>query len=797
MRVHCPLAAYLLVAVAACLGAPTRRGENLVGNSGFEAETAEWEAYGAGYEIDSHVAHSGTRSLRCSGATPDAVHGARHVITLDPPVRHPFRISGWARARDAEVGQDFNVYLDLHYADGTPLWGQVAHFKPGTHDWQQTEYVFDVARPVKTIEVFVLFRKARGTVWFDDIRVELVPFAFRSVEFRPGVFGGRSLAVSATTTLPAKWQVDLTTGNTSLQSAAGDALPVRLFWTESGGELGTKPPEATLRIRAEDDLLGEEIEIHRTLDLAANTPPRGYALWTDDSMHRVLPHSLPPEGPLPQPAEIELARNEYESFQVVLLACPGVALGEVRVEPGPLTCPETKHTLPPECLEWQQVGYVRMEKLFAHPAYSEAVAGWWPDPLLPRPSVTVPDGFAQAVWLTLHAPPDTPAGAYVGDVWVRPAARPAAAVAVRATVLPLTLPVRGHMKTAFALMDGFLERVYGRPLSPRIRRQFGDFVLRHRLNPDDISRTSPPAIEDLLHYRDRGLNAFNVLNMVEERGERPWVCWSPLSVYTPEFETRLVERMEATVAELRRNDLADRAYVYTFDERGEEFFPTIRKYFGLIKQNYPELHTLTTAKVPQDPERMRELNVDWNCPLSSAYHFAEAEACRRQGLQVWSYICLGPRYPFANWLADDPLVEARVIWWQAFHQKMDGFLYWGLNIWSRTQNEEPIDPAADPRLGWSITTGRPATRWERLHGDGVLLYPGKDGPLGSIRLANIRDGLEDYEYLWLLSHKAGVEEARQACLPVTGGLTEFTRDAAVLRRQRAAVARRLLGALAK
>ena len=35
-----------------------------------------------------------------------------------------------------------------------------------------------------------------------------------------------------------------------------------------------------------------------------------------------------------------------------------------------------------------------------------------------------------------------------------------------------------------------------------------------------------------------------------------------------------------------------------------------------------------------------------------------AEQCRAAGLQVWTYICLGPRYPFANWLADDPLVEA-------------------------------------------------------------------------------------------------------------------------------------------
>jgi hypothetical protein len=341
-------------------------------------------------------------------------------------------------------------------------------------------------------------------------------------------------------------------------------------------------------------------------------------------------------------------------------------------------------------------------------------------------------------------------------------------------------------------MDGYLEKFYGRPLMPELRQAYGDFVLRHRLNPDDISRTAPPAIEDLRHYRDRGLNAFNVLNLVEERGDRAWVCWSPESVYTPEFKRRLIERLDPAVAQLRREGLLGKAYIYTFDERGKEFFPIVREYFGMVKERYPEIRTLTTAYVPQDPAAMRELNVDWNCPVSSVYRFTDAERCRAAGLQVWSYICLGPRYPFANWLADDPLIEARLIWWQAFHQKLDGFLYWGLNIWDRHRNDRPIDPSAGPLLEWSITTGASGTEWERLHGDGELLYAGPDGPIGSIRLANIRDGLEDYEYLWLLGQAEGsVEAARTACLPVTTGLTQFTREPAVLVAQREAIARRL------
>ena len=210
----------------------------------------------------------------------------------------------------------------------------------------------------------------------------------------------------------------------------------------------------------------------------------------------------------------------------------------------------------------------------------------------------------------------------------------------------------------------------------------------------------------------------------------------------------------------------------------------------MVKKRYPEIPTLTTAYIPLDPKLMKQLNVDWNCPLTPRYDLAKADACRAEGLQVWAYVCLGPWYPYANWLPPYPLMEGRVLWWQAYQQKFDGFLYWGVNIWSKKNNDRPIDPSKGPLLDWSITTGGTSYHW--LHGDGVLLYPGKDGPIGSIRLANIRDGLEDYEYLWLLANRCQSRDtARKACHPVTTALDQFTRDPAVLRKTREEVAREI------
>ncbi len=781
----------VLAAAAAAAAAVPQRGENLVVNGGFEEDAASWDPFGKGFRIDRTAAHTGAASLRCDGVDMDDTHGARQVIVLGPPVRHPFRVSGWARAQDAEVGQDFDVYLDLHHDDGTPLWGQIARFRAGTHDWEYSELVFDVARPIRTIEVHVLFRRARGTVWFDDIRVELAPFEVRHEQLWVAPFGGRSLQFTATTTLPARWDAQLTGPAGVVHRTAGDTLPARVQWREPDAA-PMSMGRHTLQVTFTDALRGESLTRTYPVEFDGSSRTRSCAVWVESSMRRVLPGSLPEVLPPPSSARIALAGNEYESFQVVVLPAPGVVLGEVAVEVEDLICADRHSRIPAQCIEWRQVGYVRLEKLFQHGAYPDAVPGWWPDPLLPVERARIPQGFAQPLWFTVFAPPGTPPGEYAGRVTLRLGPEETVHIPVQVTVYGFSLPVEGHMKTAFALMDGFLERVYGKPLSPELRQAYGDFVLRHRLNPDDISRTEPPAIEDLRHYRSKGLNAFNILNMVEERGNRVWVCWSPESVYTPAFKQRLQERLDPYVELLRREGLIGKAYIYTFDERGKEFYPIIREYFGMVKQRYPEVHTLTTAYIPQDPAVMRDLNVDWNCPLTAAYRFEDAERCRAAGLQVWAYICLGPRYPYANWLADDPLIEARVIWWQAFHQKLDGFLYWGLNIWDRLHNDRPIDPAAGPLLDWSITTGAPGTQYEHLHGDGELLYAGVHGPLGSIRLANIRDGLEDYEYLWLLGQAAGsLQEARQACLPVTTSLTEFTRDPATVLDQREAVARRV------
>jgi hypothetical protein len=54
-----------------------------------------------------------------------------------------------------------------------------------------------------------------------------------------------------------------------------------------------------------------------------------------------------------------------------------------------------------------------------------------------------------------------------------------------------------------------------------------------------------------------------------------------------------------------------------------------------------------------------------------------------------------------------------------------------------------------------------------MNGDGLLFYPGDNGPVVTIRMKNMRDGLEDYEYLWLLQQ--GIDRVKSGELKAPEG----------------------------
>ena len=145
------------------------------------------------------------------------------------------------------------------------------------------------------------------------------------------------------------------------------------------------------------------------------------------------------------------------------------------------------------------------------------------------------------------------------------------------------------------------------------------------------------------------------------------------------------------------------------------------------------------------------------------------------GEATWIYFLYGTRPPFFNPITlDHPGVESKLTGWFLWKHRVEGIAYYAMNDWS-------LNPWTTPSNG-------------DQNGDLFLLYPpsvtntpiayGSNGHrfVPSIRLELMRDGLEDYEYLYVLNGgtapAVGVPNAAdaQADRVIGEGTVSYTRS---------------------
>ncbi len=155
---------------------PVDRADALVAWEEFkqnqELSAAEWAMRGG--MIDLEVGRTGNRSLRCAKNDPAAWVGAVQDVMVNQREAEPVTISGWLRARDVTGVSDreISLYGDVLLQSGEWLFGQIAAFETGTHDWRQASYTIDIEQPIQMVRLHCLFRAGHtGTVWFDDVSV--------------------------------------------------------------------------------------------------------------------------------------------------------------------------------------------------------------------------------------------------------------------------------------------------------------------------------------------------------------------------------------------------------------------------------------------------------------------------------------------------------------------------------------------------------------------------------------------------------------------------------------------------
>ena len=663
--------------------------------------------------------------------------GRWKTFTYDNPDTTPVVFGGWSCAEGVKA-RDYCVYLDIHHSDGSKTWGKRAQWRQGTHGWEEAKAVFIPKKPITKIDAFVLNRGGTGKAKFRDVYLE------RRV--------GRGERMNE----------------------------VRMSF---------KPFE-------DADFLSYDLftgsKVKRVDERAASTfafppPPDGVTVWTASAMELVTPLARPPSD-AGKSIALSLARRERESAQILVSCGADTELSGVTLEIGRLK-DASGQALGGE-VKWERVGYVpRRGGYLPHPKAPDGREMWLPDPLLPAAPFKVRKASTQGSWVTVYAAPDAKPGTYRSEVRVKQGGKVLAAIPFSVTVRDFELGATFALDTAFSLMDGFMRAEY--PGTWReMKRQAIDVMLDHRLNPDDISRTSPPEIEDLLHAKARGMSRFNILNIVPEpKRNAKWVCTaSPGEVFTEEFYRTFTARLRPYLETLKANGLDGMAYIYGFDECKEEYYVGIDRLWKRLKADFPGLPVMTTTKMFKDLAQGKTngfhcVTTDWYCPVSNDYDEKWAEYLRGRGKKVWWYTCCGPCYPYANMASlEYPLIEGRlVLGYLTWLYRADGFLFWHVNNW-RAGNA-PMDESDTYFPDWNT--------WNHLGvpGDGIFLYPGKEHILPSIRFANIRDGEEDYEYLLRAERRLGRKAVEEMVRTIARSTTDFTYSPETLAALRARLSR--------
>ena len=213
----------------------------------------------------------------------------------------------------------------------------------------------------------------------------------------------------------------------------------------------------------------------------------------------------------------------------------------------------------------------------------------------------------------------------------------------------------------------------------------------------------------------------------------------------------------------------------------------------MIHRAYPALRTMVCYHGIWDPsdgaDWLNDIDI-WTFQIDD-FNEKKMRKLQAMGKEIWMYISGPSGADTPNLAIDFDSIDYRIIPWLCWKYDIKGFLYWCVNWWPTV---DPFESAKN-------------SQWDQ-NGNGLLIYPGKNGPLASIRMELFRDGMEDYEYIQILFEdlkslklkgliKAHQEYYEQSVKLLTmddsiaASMSKFTRSEEILNARRNAIAAKI------
>ncbi len=191
-----------------------------------------------------------------------------------------------------------------------------------------------------------------------------------------------------------------------------------------------------------------------------------------------------------------------------------------------------------------------------------------------------------------------------------------------------------------------------------------------------------------------------------------------------------------------KNDLTDGWLQHIADEPTSVNAQCYKDVVKQVKNIYPEIKIMEATN---DRDGIAGAIDIW-CPLINDFQENESFFRDREklGEKVLVYTCLIPGGKWLNRTLDMEKLRQVYFGWGAAYYNTGGYLHWGLNQYHADPFEQSVIHHSAP--GASANNFLPA-------GDTHIVYPGKNGPLSSVRFESHRMGIEDYDLLQMLKTK--------------------------------------------
>ena len=504
----------------------------------------------------------------------------------------------------------------------------------------------------------------------------------------------------------------------------------------------------------------------------------------------------------PPPTEIEnaalfAARNEKEPLQLAVRSPKGLKNISVQVDEPKNASGGTLGDVKVGVVGYvpidHKTSYYRTEEPTWHrflpkkPGGCDGWPGMWPDPILPRRTFHLEPNTTQPVWLTVSVPENAAAGDYTGTVRLVQKGKTLKEVPFSIHVWDFALPDDNNIAAIYDLRLGRQWRREGQSLQ-ETRRQFWRFMAEYRACPDrirpapDISYKNGQVRADFSEYDEAAEFYFDEMGFTHtytprsfylfgwgrppsrKFGEQPYsgeypyegTDWSKLR---PEYKEAYQACVKAYWDHMNEKGWADRCILYISDEpwyRLDRIKTQMKALCDMIHGADPDI-PIFSSTWHHRPEWEGYLDV-WGIGHDGRVEVETMKELSRQGDRL--------RYTTDGQMCTDTPYCAveRLLPHYCFHYGVEAYEFWGVSWLTYNPYE----------YGWHSyihQSGEPGESFyvRYPNGDGFLAYPGKhvdhSRPVPSVRLAQVREGVEDYEYLHLLKQLAeekGSTEAREA-----------------------------------